>query len=135
MMKRIAVFALVLLLAATMVFSVVGCKKEDKNVIRIGLIAPMTGDVSTFGTSTKNGFMMAMEEAGATVAGLKIELFFGDDRNDPTEAVNVATKLATQDKVHAIIGSVSSKCSIPVSEVAEANKIVQVTGTDRKSVV
>jgi branched-chain amino acid transport system substrate-binding protein len=128
-MKRIAVLALVLLLAATMVFSAIGCKKEDKNVIRIGLIAPMTGDASTFGTSTKNGFTMAIEEAGTTVAGLTIQLFFADDRNDATEAVNVATKLATQDKVHAIIGSVSSKCSIPVSEVAEANKVIQITPT------
>jgi len=127
-MKRIALIALVVLVAASVVLAA-GCKKADKNVIRIGFIAPMTGDASTYGTSTKNGFTMAMEEAGGTVAGLTIQLFFEDDRNDATEAVNVATKLATQDKVHAIIGAVTTSCSIPISEVCEANEIVQITPT------
>jgi branched-chain amino acid transport system substrate-binding protein len=43
--------------------------------------------------------------------------------------VNVATKLATQDKVHAIIGAVTTACSISISEVCEANEIVQITPT------
>jgi branched-chain amino acid transport system substrate-binding protein len=106
-----------------------GAQQPQEKVIKIGMIAPLTGDVKTFGESTQNGFLLALEEAGNKVAGYKIEPVVGDDRNDPTEAVNVATKLCTQDKVKAIVGSVASKCSIPVSEICEANKVVQISPT------
>lgn len=136
-MKRVTAVLLVVLLAASLVLAS-GCAKKpeqpaaqqpQEKVIKIGMIAPLTGDVKTFGESTKNGFLLALEEAGNKVAGFKIEPVIGDDRNDPTEAVNVATKLCTQDKVKAIVGSVASKCSIPVSEVCEANKVVQISPT------
>jgi len=126
-MKRVVL----VLLAVTLVASaamVPGCKKAE-NVIKIGLIAPMTGDVKTFGESTKKGFLLALEEAGYQVAGFKIKPVYGDDRNDATEAATVATKLCTQDKVVAIVGSVASKCSIPVSEVCQAHQVVQISPT------
>jgi branched-chain amino acid transport system substrate-binding protein len=127
-MKRIMLVALIVLLAASLV-AASGCKKAAATEIRIGFIAPMTGDVKTFGESTKNGFLLALEEAGMKVAGLDIVPVYGDDRNDATEAVNVATKLCTQDKVSAIVGSVASKCTIAVSEVAQANKVLLITPT------
>lgn len=96
--------------------------------VKIGLIAPLTGDVKTFGESTKNGFDMGVAEANAA-GKLKITTVVGDDKNDATEGVNVATKEIAQDKVNAIVGSVSSKVSIPISEVAQANKAVQITST------
>ena len=96
--------------------------------VKIGLIAPLTGDVKTFGESTKNGFDMGIAEANAA-GKLKITTVVGDDKNDATEGVNVATKEITQDKVNAVVGSVSSKVSIPISEVAQANKAVQITST------
>jgi len=129
-MKRLFIIILALALVAS-VTVVPGCKKEaaEEKVIKIGMIAPMTGDVKTFGESTKNGFDLALEEAGFTVAGYKIVPVYGDDRNDPAEATNVATKLITQDGVKAIVGSVASKCSIPISEVAQANGVVMISPT------
>ncbi|MFZ5825396.1 MAG: ABC transporter substrate-binding protein [Bacillota bacterium] len=97
--------------------------------IKIGLIAPLTGDVKTFGESTKNGFELALEQVNYKVGDITIKTVIGDDRNDPTEGVNLATKFITQDKVQAIIGSVTSKVTIPVTEVANQNKVVLVTGT------
>ncbi len=96
--------------------------------VKIGLIAPMTGDVKTFGESTKNGFDMAIAEANAA-GKLNITTVVADDKNDATEGVNAATKEINQDKVNAIVGSVSSKVSIPISEVAQANKVVQISST------
>jgi branched-chain amino acid transport system substrate-binding protein len=52
-----------------------------------------------------------------------------DDKNDATEGVNAATKLINQDKVQAIVGPLTSKVTIPVSEVAQSNKIAMITGT------
>ncbi len=105
--------------------------------IRVGLIAPMTGDVKTFGDSTKAGAEMAAAEWNAKggVNGKQIELVLGDDKNDPAEASNAATKLITQDKVKFIIGSVASKCSIPISELAEKNKVLQISPTSTNAKV
>jgi branched-chain amino acid transport system substrate-binding protein len=105
-----------------------GGGNQDK-VIKIGLIAPLTGDVKTFGESSKKGFDLALEQAGKKAGEYTIEVVMGDDRNDPTEGVNIATKMITQDKVKAIVGSVTSKVTIPVTEVANQSKTVVITGT------
>jgi len=130
MMKRI----LALTVAAMMVAGVVaGCggagSGSGGGTIKIGMIAPMTGDVKTFGESTEQGVLLALEQHKNKAGGYTIELVKGDDRNDPTEGVNIATKMITQDKVKAIIGSVSSKVTIPISEVANAQKVITITGT------
>lgn len=96
--------------------------------IKLGLVAPLSGEVKTFGESTKNGFDMAVEEANKA-GKVKITTTGVDDKGDPTEGVNGATKLITQDKVKAIVGSVTSKVTIPVSEVAQSNKVLMITGT------
>ncbi len=96
--------------------------------IKIGVIAPMSGDVKTFGESTKNGFDMAVDEANKG-GKVQITTVVADDKNDPTEGVNAATKEINQDKVKAIVGSVASKVSIPISEVAQTNKVVQISPT------
>jgi len=117
---------LALILFSTLAFF---CEKGEK--LKIGLIAPLTGDVKTFGESVKNAFLLAIEEANQKggILNKKIEYVICDDKNDPTEAANAAYKLINQDKVKAIIGSVASKASIPVSEICEQAKIVMITPT------
>jgi len=134
-MKRLMALVLALLMLAA-----VGCGGaksggSGSGTIKIGVIAPMTGDVKTFGDSTKNGFELAIEQAGKKAGNIAIETVIGDDRNDPTEGVNIATKFITQDGVKAIVGSVSSKVSIPVGEVANANKVIMITGTSTNTKV
>lgn len=97
--------------------------------ITIGLVTPLTGDVKTFGESTKAGFELALEHAGNKAGNWTIKTIVQDDKNDPNEGVNIATKMITQDGVKAIVGSVTSKVSIPVAEVANANGVVSITGT------
>lgn len=112
-----------------------GTPAPTEKSIKIGVIAPMTGDVKTFGESIKNGFDLAISQANSEAGDYKIVPVYGDDRNDPTEGVNIATKMINQDKVQAIVGSVSSKVSIPISEVANANKVVMITGTSTNTKV
>jgi len=106
------------------------CGPTEK-VIKIGLVAPLTGDVKTFGESTRNGFTIAIDEANAQggINGDSIKIYIADDRNDPTEARNAGSKLLNQDGVKLIIGSVSSKCSIPLSEVCQSSSAVMITPT------
>lgn len=100
----------------------------DKTV-KLGIIAPLTGDVRIFGESTVNGARLAVEQAGYRAGNNKIEIVTADDRNDATESVNAVTRLIDQDKVNVILGSVTSKCTIPVSNIANQNRVVLITAT------
>jgi branched-chain amino acid transport system substrate-binding protein len=100
-------------------FLACGSKKE----IVIGGYAPVTGEAATFGTSTKNGFDLAVEELNAKggVLGKPIKLAFADEKGDPAEGATVVNKLIQQDKVVAIVGPVMSKVALagdPVSQAA-----------------
>jgi branched-chain amino acid transport system substrate-binding protein len=99
--------------------------------IKIGLITPLSGDVKTFGESVRNSFLIAVEEANAKggVAGMKITYVIQDDKNDATEAANVANLLVNQQRVKAIVGSVTSKTTIPVSDIIQSAKIPTITPT------
>jgi len=99
--------------------------------IKIGLITPLSGDVKTFGESVRNSFLIAVEEANAKggAAGMKIVPVIQDDKNDATEAANVANLLVNQHRVKAIVGSVTSKATIPVSDIIQSAKIPTISPT------
>ncbi len=97
-----------------------------KETVRLGLITPLTGDVKTFGESSKNGFLMAIDGYSNT-GRYKISPVIADDRNDATEGTNAALKLITQDRVVGIIGPLTSKIAIPVSGIADKNRVPMIT--------
>jgi len=100
---------------------------DGEKVIKIGLITPLQGDVKTYGESVQKVFELALEEANYKAGEYTIEKVVADDRNDATEATNVATKLIEQDQVAAIVGSVTSKCTIPASSLAQAKGVVMIS--------
>lgn len=116
-------------LAGSMVLAVLSCGGGD--AIKVGLIAPLTGDVKTFGESARNGAMLAIEEVNEAggINGKKIRVITSDDKNDPMEAANAGSKLIDMDGVVVILGSVSSKCSVPLSDKCQASKIPMITPT------
>jgi branched-chain amino acid transport system substrate-binding protein len=119
MTRKIAFIALALLLFGTV-------PAFAKQTVKIGLIAPLTGDVKTFGESSKNGFLIALDDYGQS-GKYTITAIVVDDRNDPTEGANGALKLVTQDRVLAFVGPLTSKVAIPVSEIATQHKTPMIT--------
>ncbi|MFO7696276.1 MAG: transporter substrate-binding domain-containing protein, partial [Anaerolineae bacterium] len=101
--------------------------------VKIAILAPLSGDVKTFGESTRDGAQMAFDEAIAV--GWEIEAVIEDSRCDAQEAANAANKVIFEDQVHYIIGEVCSSASIPVSEIAEANGVLQISPTSTNPAV
>src|SRR5512143_1492092 len=124
-MKRfLSLTALALLLAV----AIIGCQQAPKE-LKMAILAPLSGPVPTFGVSTRDGALLAIKEWNAKggVLGMKIVPIVEDSQCTPDPAVNAANKVINQDKVHYIIGEVCSKASIPIAELANANKVVQIS--------
>lgn len=101
----------------------------SSNEILIGEYGSLTGDKATFGTSTKNGIDMAVDEINAAggLLGKKVRVIVEDDRGDSTEANTVVTKLITKDKVVAVLGEVASTNSKAAGPVAQQNMIPMIS--------
>ena len=107
-----------------LIFSLPGCGEKEKP-IKIGINAPMTGDIPKVGEGTKFAAQMWLEDikaaGGLEVGGKKyqVEVVVEDNESKAESAVKVATKLITEDEVLAIVGPQSSKQAVPAG--GEAN--------------
>ncbi len=121
-MKRFLIIALVLVLA------VLTAGAAD---LKVALLAPLSGPVPSFGLSTKEGALLAIQEWNAKggVLGMKIVPIVEDSQCTADPAVNAANKVINQDGVHYIIGEVCSGASIPVSEIANPAKVIEISPT------
>lgn len=122
-----------LLVAAAIAVGGGGCKRNgagsSSNTVDIGEYASMTGPTATFGQSSHEGTLLALEEANAAggVLGKKINLVSYDDRSDATEAVTAVQKLISSDKVCAILGEIASKRSLAGAQPCQKNGIPMVS--------
>ena len=107
-----------------------GASAAGGDTIKIGALAPLTGDVSVYGIATSNGIKMAIEEINANggVLGKQIELLVQDEKGDAVEAVNAYNKLKS-DGIVALIGDVTSKPTMAVAEIASGDGMPMITAT------
>jgi len=120
--------ALVLVLLVALVPA--GCAKAS-DAVKVGLLFPMTGPVPTYGQSSKEGAELALNEWNAKggLLGKQITWVLADGGCDGVTATDAANKLIDQDKVKFIVGEVCSSASIPVSEIANPKKVIQISPT------
>jgi branched-chain amino acid transport system substrate-binding protein len=107
-----------------------GCAGAGSGV-KLGLLFPLTGPVPTYGQSSQEGAELAIKqwnEKGG-VLGKEIEWVVADGGCDGATATDAANKLIDQDKIKFIVGEVCSSASIPVSEVANPAKVIQISPT------
>jgi branched-chain amino acid transport system substrate-binding protein len=130
--------SLVVLLALAVVLGLVlgGCQKQAKEV-KIGIIAPISGEAATFGESTANGAKLYFDQVNAAggVEGMKIVYFVEDDKGDPTEGANAYSKLIDQNKVSAIVGTVMSKVSLAGAPIAQNKGVPMISPTSTNPAV
>jgi branched-chain amino acid transport system substrate-binding protein len=132
-MKRfVSLFAIALVL----VVAVIGCQQAPKEV-KIAILSPMSGKVPTFGLSTQEGALQAVDEwnANGGVLNMKIVATVEDSQCDATAATNAANKVVKQDKIHYIVGEVCSSATIPASRIANANKVIEISPTSTSAKV
>ena len=99
--------------------------------VRIGHVAPLSGNQAHYGKDNERGAMMAIEDLNAkniTIGGKKIKwrLFSEDDGADPKQGTNAAQKLVDA-KVNGIVGHLNSGTTIPASKIYYDAGIPQIT--------
>lgn len=128
-MKFFRITAILLMLI--MVLALIPACGDDSDSIKVGLIAPLTGDVAVYGNAVKEAVELYTKEFNAAggVNGKKIKLIAYDDKGDPTEAMNAYNKLVNSDKVVAFIGPVTSGPTFGVAQESVNLNIPGITGT------
>jgi branched-chain amino acid transport system substrate-binding protein len=121
--KKIVGFGMVFLLTLFMSTNLVLAADD---VVRMGVISPASGNYADMGAAERRGMIMAVEEftARGGVLGKKIEMIVEDTETDPSAAARKAQKLIERDKVHFMLGAVSSSCAVAISEVAQRGNTV-----------
>src|SRR4030042_2910877 len=109
------------LLILLFLFFVVGWNADAQDVIKIGIVAPLSapGGVET-GQALVDGAKIAAEEinAGGGLLGRKLELVIGDTSGQPEKGTAVMERLITLDKVVAVGGEAHSSVALAEIEVA-----------------
>ena len=128
MNKFLRIFSFIcIILSSAIVFT--SCNKTNDNEILIGEYASLTGSEATFGQSSHNGLVLAVEEINSTggILGKQVKLITEDNQGKPSETQTVVQKLINRDKVVAIIGEVASSRSKAGAPICQAAKIPMIT--------
>jgi len=101
--------------------------------IKVGINAPMTGDIPKVGEGSKYAAEMWLEDVtkagGIEVGGTKypVEIIVEDNESKAESAVKANTKMITQDDVMIIIGPQASSQAVPAGDVANNYETVMIS--------
>ncbi|QLG87219.1 branched-chain amino acid ABC transporter substrate-binding protein [Chitinibacter bivalviorum] len=106
--------------------------ETGSDTVKIGLAAPLTGNIAHLGKDVEYGAQMAIEEVNAE-GGLdlggskkKVVLVAEDDQADPKNATTVAQRFVDQ-KIAGVVGHLTSGTSIPASKIYNDAGIPQIS--------
>src|SRR5215217_8851177 len=87
-----------------------GGASQATKVVKIGVIAPLSGDLTATGTGIRNSVDLAIRQANEKnkVPGWRIELAAEDDAAKPDVGAQAATKLASDAAVVGVVGTYNS---------------------------
>ena len=106
-----------LLLSAAAVLSLATAPAMADGV-KVGLITTLSGGGAGIGADVRDGFMLALKNAGD--AGKQVEVILEDDQQKPDIAVQIADKMIQSDDVDVLTGIIWSNLAMAVVPAATA---------------
>lgn len=102
-------------------------RREEKSVIKIGAILPVSGPAEEIGIEGRDGMLLALDKINARkgINGRKIKLIIGDSKSDPQEGIKTFNMI---EKEHhpLLYVSILSSVSVALMPSAEENSVVLV---------
>ena len=116
------------LLAILLSLPLAACREPEP--VRVGFLGGLTGRATGLGTSGRNGFTLAIEQANATggISGRPIEPIIKDHRMDPARAKAALQELFDA-RIVAIIGPMTSQIAITVLPEVNRARIPMISPT------
>ena len=99
---------------------------QAQDVVKIGLILPMTGPFASTGRQVEAAARLYMAQHGTTVAGKKIELIVKDDTNVADMTKRLAQELVVNDKVAVLAGFGLTPLALSTAPIATQAKVPMV---------
>lgn len=107
-----------------------------EEVVKIGVILPLTGPYADYGEEIGNGLKLYMKQHGDTVAGKKISVIIRDDTGiAPEVSKRLAQEMLVQDKVDILAGFGLTPSAMAVAPLATQAKKLMVIMNAATSVI
>ena len=102
---------------------------SSKGSLVIGLIAPLSGGLSSIGLGMKNSADLAIRQANekCAVPGYRLVFQPDDDQGTPQVAAQAASELASDPNIAAVVGTYNSSTAQSVAPILEQQNIVEVS--------
>jgi len=106
-----------------------GGSGDATKTAKIGVIAPLSGDLSALGLGIQHSVELAVKQANDSnaIPGWKLEVDAKDDEGKPDPGKNAATALAGDADVIGVVGTLNTSVSQQVQPVLAPKNIVQVS--------
>lgn len=97
----------------------------QSEVIKVGVILPLTGKLGHFGDISRKSFVLAAQDINARggVNGKPLELHIADTAGNPRVAGDAVQRLASENQVAAIVGGVSSSAAWAAATSCQERKL------------
>ena len=110
----------------------VPCAALAQDMVKVGLILPMTGQQASTGKQIDAAVKLYQAQNGTTVAGKRVEVILKDDTSVPDVTKRLAQELVVNDKVAVLAGfgiTPSALATAPIATQAKVPEIVMAAGT------
>jgi branched-chain amino acid transport system substrate-binding protein len=101
----------------------------SKGTLVVGVIAPLSGELSALGKGIENSTRLAVDQANekCTVKGYKLAVQAEDDQKNPQLGAQAATKLASTPGVTGVVSTLNSSVSQSVQPILDQAGILQIS--------
>lgn len=114
------VLAILVIVAGVLIYKNNAQKQQNEDVIKIGAILPLTGDIAFLGVPVKNTLELFKSEYNNSSNNRKIDIIYGDSKANAKDAVSEAQKMLSRDKVDVFMPFLTNVC-LALQPVAESN--------------
>jgi branched-chain amino acid transport system substrate-binding protein len=128
--RRLVAATATVALVGTAAVSAAGASAGSKQkIVKIGVIAPLTAGLTSYGKGIENSVRLAVKEANAdeAIPGWKIVVAAKNDSSEPAVGKKAAQKLAKDPAVIGVVGTYNSGVAAETAPVLEKAGIVQIS--------
>lgn len=101
----------------------------NQNVIKIGVVLPLTGNVASYGNDAKDGIDLAVDLINNKQTKHKFIVEYHDSKGEAQTAVTVLNHLLSISKPNAVIGEITSSATASMIPIIDRNKTILISPT------